>query len=294
MFEFQKNIEKLNQLYKILNDYKEIIKDKIKDEKFVKQIEIFKNEYSNLENINRFCIPIIGKCNSGKSSFLSYLLKQKVLEIKDDVATKFICVIRHDSKSKFPKIYKANIKKRSEINGKILYNFEEGEEINSNGNIEKIIKDKNEEEKNIDSKDPKDYFLIMKINIPFFNENEFAPYSNFIELMDIPGLNDDLENDYYIKNLFPYFINNSKLCFFVFDAESYQSEDTEIIFNKIKELFENKENIYKNSIFILNKIDLVEKELECKKFEKYMEDNFKIGKIDYICCNSKFLHLNHF
>ena len=156
MFEFQKNIEKLNQLYKILNDYKEIIKDKIKDEKFVKQIEIFKNEYSNLENINRFCIPIIGKCNSGKSSFLSYLLKQKVLEIKDDVATKFICVIRHDSKSKFPKIYKANIKKRSEINGKILYNFEEGEEINSNGNIEKIIKDKNEEEKNIDSKDPKD------------------------------------------------------------------------------------------------------------------------------------------
>ena len=39
-------------------------------------------------------------------------------------------------------------------------------------------------EKNIDSKDTKHSFLMMKINIPFFNENKFAPYSNFIELMD--------------------------------------------------------------------------------------------------------------
>ena len=135
MSEFQKKINELEELNNILNEYKEIIKDKIKENKFLEQIQLFKKEYSNLIGIKRFCIPIIGKCNSGKSTFLNYLLKQKVLEIKDDISTKFICIIRHDSDFKFPKIYKANIKERAKINGKTLYNFEEGEEIDTKGDI---------------------------------------------------------------------------------------------------------------------------------------------------------------
>ena len=213
MSEFENKIKKIGELHTILNEYEEIIKDKIKDEKFLEQIKLFKKEYSNLININRFCIPIIGKCNSGKSTFLNYLLKQKVLEIKDDISTKFICIIRHDTKCEIPKICKVNFKERGEINGTKLYNFEEGEELDTKENIAKIIKDKNEKERNINSKDPKDYFLIMKINIPFFNESELAPYSNYFDLMDIPGLSED---EFYIDILFPYFINNSKFFFFFF------------------------------------------------------------------------------
>ena len=290
MSEFQKNINELEQLNNFLNDNEGIIKDEIKDEKKLEKIELFKKEYSNL-NTKRFCIPIIGKCNSGKSTFLNYLLKQKVLEIKDDISTKFICIIRHDSKSISPKIYKTNIKERGKINGKTLYYFEEGEEIDTKGNIAQFIKDKNEKEKNIDSKDPKDYFLIMKINIPFFNDNGFAQYSNYFELMDIPGLSED---DYYIKKLFPYFINNSKFCFFIFDADQYHSKDSTEIFNKISEQFENKENIYKNSLFILTKFDKVNSESEPEGFEEYMKDNLETKIIDCICCNCKLLHLNHF
>ena len=293
MSEFEKKINEIGELYAILNDYKETINDRIKEKHFLEQIELFQKEYSNLINIKRFCIPIIGKCNSGKSTFLNYLLKQKVLEINEDISTKFICIIRHDAECKIPRIFKVNIKERGEINGKKLYNFEEGEEIDTKGCIAKIIKDKNEEERNIDSNDPKDYFLMMKINIPFFNEGKFAPYSNYFELMDIPGLNDDGE-EYYIGKLFPYFINNSKFCFFVFDAEEYQNEDTKTVFNEFLEKFENKENIYKNSIFILNKIDRVEKGSEPQNFEEYMENNLQIKNIDCICCNSKLLHLNHF
>ena len=291
MSEFQKKINELEELNNILKEYEEIIKDKIKENKFLEQIQLFKKEYSNLIGIKRFCIPIIGKCNSGKSTFLNYLLKQKVLEIKDDISTKFICIIRHDSEFKFPKIYKANIKERAKINGKTLYNFEEGEEIDTKGDIAQFIKDKNKEEKKIDSTDPKDYFLIMKINIPFFNEKEFAPYSNFFELMDIPGLSED---DYYIEKLFPYFIDNSKFCFFIFDAVDYPSDDTKNIFNNISEKFENKNKIYKNSLFILNKIDEVNKESVPNEFKYYMEHNLKTKIIDCICCNSKSLHLNHF
>ncbi len=71
---------------------------------------------------------------------MNYLLKQKVLEINEEIATNFICIIRHDSKAIFPKIYEVNIKERIKINDKVLYNFEEGKEIKSDGNIEKIIK----------------------------------------------------------------------------------------------------------------------------------------------------------
>ena len=140
MFNFQKKIKEIGILDNYLTDYEEIIKDKIKDNNFLEQIKLFKKEKNNLLNINRFCIPIIGKCNSGKSTFLNYLLKQKVLEINEEIATNFICIIRHDSKAIFPKIYEVNIKERIEINNKILYNFEEGKEIN--GNIEEIIKKK--------------------------------------------------------------------------------------------------------------------------------------------------------
>ena len=131
----------------------------------------------------------------------------------------------------------------------------------------------------------------MKINIPFFNEKEFAPYSNFFELMDIPGLSED---DYYIEKLFPYFIDNSKFCFFIFDAVDYPNDDTKNIFNNISEKFENKNKIYKNSLFILNKIDEVNKELVPNEFKNYMKHNLKTKIIDCICCNSKSLHLNHF
>ena len=54
------------------------------------------------------------------------------------------------------------------------------------------------------SKAKKDYFLLLKINIPFFNENEFAPYSDCFELMDIPGLSTN--SNFYINELFPNFV----------------------------------------------------------------------------------------
>ena len=142
------------------------------------------------------------------------------------------------------------------------------------------------------SKAKKDYFLLLKINIPFFNENEFAPYSDCFELMDIPGLSTN--SNFYINELFPYFINNAKFCIFLFDAVEYDNGDTEFIFNVISEKFENKENIFNNSIFILNKIDKVDKESEVQNFEDYMENKFKIKNIKVFCCNSKLLLFNHF
>ncbi len=62
MSNFQEKIKEIGILDKYLTDYEGIIKDKIKINNFLEQIELFKREKINLLNINRFCIPIIGKC----------------------------------------------------------------------------------------------------------------------------------------------------------------------------------------------------------------------------------------
>lgn len=234
--QFKMKGQSIEQLANFLYQKEEIINEKIKNEEILETIKLFNQKYSKFKNINRFCIAVIGKCNSGKSTFLNYLLHQKeILETKEDISTKFICIIRHDPSLSTPKIFQANIVLRDTIvindeNGekdfKDVYNFEEGDQINEN--IEKIIIEKNKE-LNQESNNIKDYFLIMRINIPLFTESELSQYSNCFEFMDIPGLNESTvsnEECFYLKKLFPYFIYNIKFCLFIFDAGEYHSTDS--------------------------------------------------------------------
>ena len=265
------------------------------------KIKVFNQKYSKIKNINRFCIPIIGKCNSGKSTFMNYLLHQKeILEMNDDISTKFICIIRHDPSLPLPKIYEVKLQIRDSIyneNGdeegiysNPLYNFEEGKEIEEN-DIKQYIIQKNRDLK-IESKDLKEYFLILKINIPIFNDPKLAPYACLFDLMDIPGLNET--NNSQLKKLFSLFVYNVKFCFFVFDAEQYHNSIK--IFNNVKSLFkENENNIITNSIFIFNKIDLPEdKELALDSFKSFLNDTLKLKNINFIQCSSNLLLLNLF
>ena len=303
--QFTMKRQNIDQLGQFLFQKEEVINEKITDINILDKIKAFNKKYSKFKNINRFCVPIFGKCNSGKSTFLNYILHQKqILEVKGEISTKFICIIRHDPNLSSPRIYKVKFEERDTLffndennnkTSKEVFNFIEDEEIE--GNIEEIIKEKNKELKN-ESKDIKDYFLIMKINIPLFNEPELAPYSNCFEFMDIPGLNETNDTDkegFYLKKLFPYFIYNVKFCFFIFDAEEYHSQDYTKIFNNLLSLFEDEDNISKNSIFIFNKIDKPEnKELAIQNFETYVKNTLKINEIDYIACSSKLLLLNSF
>lgn len=301
---FENKKQSIEQLSKFLFQKQDIIQEKIKNEKILERINSFNKKYSKLKNIIRFCIPVIGKCNSGKSTFLNYLLHQReILEMKADISTRFICIIRHDPTLSSPKIYKAKFEVRDTIfendNDKDLYNFIEDEEIESNEEIKNIIIKKNEELK-YHSNNNNDYFLIMKINIPFFNEPDLAPYANYFEFMDIPGLNESniIEKDnFFLNRLFPYFINNIKFCFFVFDTEQYHGNDAIKVFNNTLSLFEEeKEIICKNSIYIFNKIDKPEnKKLAIQNFESYLKETLKIDdKIDYIPCSSDLLLQNSF
>ena len=132
----------------------------------------------------------------------------------------------------------------------------------------------------------------MKINIPFFNKPEFAPYANLFDLMDVPGLNEN--NEIYLKKLLPLFVYNIKFCFFIFDSTQYHISNK--TYNNLKSLFkENENNIINNSIYILNKYDLPEdKQLTEECFNSFINDTLNLEQIEYIPLSSEQLLLNLF
>ena len=91
-----------------------------------------------------------------------------------------------------------------------------------------------------------DFFLILKINIPLFNDPELSIYADMFEFMDIPGLSDSNNKNFYLKKLIPYFIFNIKFCFFIFDANDYHGDKTINLFDDAISISENKKEIYKN------------------------------------------------
>jgi hypothetical protein len=166
------------------------------------EYENFIKKYSNYQNIERFCIPIIGVINSGKSTFLNYLLNLFFLQIGENETTKFISIIRHKEEAIIPEIYEVEIKKRDDN----AFNFyEKGDNLLSSSDPNKFneillekIRKRNEDIKNKEGDvknniEPENYFLIIRVKIPLF-ENEYKKYSNFIDFLDIPGLDSTRRN----------------------------------------------------------------------------------------------------
>ena len=161
------------------------------------------------------------------------------------------------------------------------------------GDPRDIIKARNEQLKN-DKLDklPENYFYIIESYIPLF-EGELEKYADYFEFMDIPGLNESslLENqdNIYFEKVVPLFINNVKFGIFIFDTLKYEKQTNSTINSKdIFSLFYEKINEFfntdiqqdmKDSIFVLNKIDLSNKEGNIKRekedFERYLR--FKLN-----------------
>jgi len=112
------------------------------------------------------------------------------------------------------------------------------------------------------------------------------------EFLDIPGLNENSDNlnnnNIYYEKVLPLIINNIKFSLFIFETKNYHNKINSIqIYKKFgnmlnsrkKDYFNENKNIniiQKDSIYILNKIDLCDKEgglqKEEKDFEKYLEN----------------------
>ena len=273
-----------------------------------KEIRNKVNYWKNISNpylgIERFSIPMISTISAGKSSTLNFLLniKENKLEIGESITTKFCVIIRHKKNYKKGKIYNVTIEKRADIN---KYNFHKAEEIKSD--IKTFIKERNEliqalQNDNKEIKDPSLYFIIMEIDTGLF-EGEYEKYSQLIEFIDIPGLNEiGVENNFYFKNVLPLIKMNFLFPIIILDSEKFESTD---VFNVLKEIFQPyiseylKNNFYskkiqydienqnyilkeikENSLFLINKLNLVEKINRNRIVKKIINETSSEFKID--------------
>lgn len=292
----QYGIEEFQDLIKSINLVEQINKNRFfyKDVNR-KRLDIFSNKYGNFVNINRFCIPIIGAISCGKSTFMNFLMPfHNMLEIGENVTTKFICIIRHKKNSSIPEVYNVRIENRDE-NG--CFNFiEDGENLfrvdNSDSNknlnltLSNIIKNKNRTIKNNDNSNeykmnPENYFLIIKMNIPIFNEKEFEKYGDYIDFIDIPGLDEVKQINNFDDYILPIF-KNILFPFFIFDVKTYsESQPKNILIQYLNNYFKvqgrnnEKNKRFNNGFFILNKIDCLEKDSKEENIIKDFKQKYK-------------------
>ena len=239
--------------------------ERISDEK-IKDI-IYKWKKDNLAylGIKRFSIPMISTINTGKSSTLNFILNTNYLEVRENVTTKCCVIIRDRKGYKKGKIYNVIIEKRADID---KYNFEKGDEIKQD--IKSFIEERNRkieqlQDVNMEIKDASLYFVIMELDTGLF-EGEYEKYSELVEFIDIPGLDENgVKNNFYFKNVLPFIKMNFLFPVILLDSTRFQSVDVFATFHEIfqpyispyiKENFFNRivENDLKNQNYTLNKI----------------------------------------
>ena len=261
----------------------------------------FTKKYGLYLGIKRFAIPIIGVISSGKSTFMNKILNLKnILETNDKVTTKFITIIRHDKNVEIPEVYQVEIERRNKGKTTDRFNFiEKGENLlksKDNTSIEKIIKDLNEDIKKSNSeksqkylKDIEKYFLIVKTKIPIF-EGEFEEYGDLIDFLDIPGLDEVKDNINSTESVFndfiPMIFSNILFPIFIADVKTLETENPKNILKNFFNLYaektkllnsKNNEIEYDKGIYLLNKMDLKNKDKKEDIFNTFFQ-NF--GTID--------------
>ena len=219
LYNFYNSLNRINEIQLFIesfeNNFENIINNDLKE-----KISLFKSKYERYLNIKRFAIPVIGKINSGKSTFLNYLLDlYDILESSENITTKFICLIRHNKnlKDSKPKFFKVKFEERNVKVKEMFYNFNKNDEIK--GNVKEIIENKNKyvsdktKYKNYD-----EYFYILEAYIPFFANNGLEDISDYFEFVDFPGLN-EIVNKYEKDNLYIKFLKviKNNICLSIFN-----------------------------------------------------------------------------
>ena len=225
---------------------------------------IYENNFIKYKTDERFMIPTIGMINSGKTTLLNSLLRGNYLGTSTNIGTKFVCILRHNKNNKTPKLFKCKIRQKLidyKYNTFKYYHFER-EKKEEEGNILENIKKINEKlkqyenEVSIDKRDINKYFYLMELNIPLFEKNK--ELGNYFDLLDLPGLNS--RDNFYMEKIIPIIIEKSLFSIYVFDIEYYQKDKNKEKYNEYTSKINNKNN----SIYILNKVDIITEEDKLK------------------------------
>ena len=139
----------------------------------------------------RKAIPVNGMVSSGKSTFLNSLLGIEILEAKDDITTKFVCIIRYNPKLKNPIFYHVKLEKSE--NSDDYYYIKDGKIAEGFNQIKDMISKINDDNKE-ESVEPQydNLFYFLETDITNINNKDFLTQFDFY---DIPGLNEYIKNN---------------------------------------------------------------------------------------------------
>ena len=258
--------------------------ESISDEKIKNLISKWKKDNLAYLGIERFSIPMLSTINTGKSSTLNFILNTNYLQVRDNVTTKCCVIIRDRKGYKKGKIFNAIIEKRADID---KYNFHKGDEIKQD--IKSFIEERNRlieqlQDNNMETKDVSLYFVIMEIDTGLF-EGEYEKYSELVEFIDIPGLDENgVKNNFYFKNVLPFIKMNFLFPVILLDSTKFESID---VFSTFKTIFEPYISPYIKENFF-NRI--VENDLEIQNYtlNKNKEDAlFLINKLNLYKANER-------
>ena len=214
----------------------------------------------------RKIIPIVGLISSGKSTFLQTLVKTDILETGVTTTTKFPCVIKDSKKFQF---YHVKI----DLNSNEIF-IKDGEAIFEIEEIKNKIKEINKCEDDINN-----LFYLLECPIYSISNKNFLEENYF---MDVPGLNEAKNN--YVNTIFERIKNKINFYIFIFSVDDFGCGDSTK--NIFKKLDENKCLKKEGNLFLLNKIDKINKEKIDEKIEDFSnffyntfeKDEFKINK----------------
>ena len=250
----------------ILNFHTKILSlfpnDKTKQFKNIKEIENQINNFSNYYNNKKIRIIFIGIISSGKTSLLNSIIgnNYNILQTTHKECTKSIYRIKYSKNISF---CESELKIDKEYGN--YFEDKDGTQIYDIDEIKKKIKNLNDE------KSFKYYTLYVPIEGLESNESK-----ENIELIDLPGLTEENEFAFSLKQLF----SLSDGFIFTFNSLSIDDKNSNFIFDKITRLIRDRIDgfNFKNCLFHLNYIDEIEDDLIPDKIKEFKE--IKIKKIN--------------
>ena len=234
----------------------------------------------------RLCF--IGNISVGKSTVLNCIIGDDLLPSKDDECTYRGIIIKHKDIPK-PRLFRAKMIIICENTGADYYKFEEVEQYcEGTEKIKAYLNNKNND-KNFNDKDT---FIVIHAKLKIFDFIKLEDkYLNKVEFVDLPGHNRK-ENNFVNKigdGISPYdkILKFTNSCVFINQHDSIDDDDSvkrlqaEYIRNKEKLDIKLQSKSIETCIFLINKIDELDKKNRENEKNKIKEKIFKIlGEVE--------------
>ena len=227
----------------------------------ISKLKIKYNEIINyFNNTSAIRFLLVGPHNSGKSSILNDIIgyNQKLLQTDCNETTKIGVIIKYIKKGEIPKLFDTNFVTNESGYNYFEYNKDVPIAEGKNDIISKIKFLNNKNSKNSELK-----FYLLESPIEFLDKMELnEEKKKKIELIDYPGLDTYFEN---AKNMAKNLLKIVDGIIYTFYEISFDDANHNVLTLMYKVIKERINFSFNTCLFILNKIDIIDEEINDKE-----------------------------